>query len=138
MFRFNNLIKKRQYKAELKVIDEEINRSRRFNHKFSVLVVDISHSVPRGLSKLLPGTVLSFHLLQKHVRSYDNIIGPHRRRYYIVSSQTDKEGASAVKERIFKLAGEHNWGDLLIGMAVYPEDGKTSRALLNKALSELS
>jgi GGDEF domain-containing protein len=138
MFRFNNLVKKRQYKAELKVIDEEINRSRRFDLNFSVLVVDMSHSVPRGLSKLLPGNVLSFHLLQKHVRSYDHIIGPHRRRYYIVSSQTDREGASAVKERIHKLAEEHEWGDLSIGMAVYPEDGKTSQAILNKALSELS
>jgi hypothetical protein len=138
MFRFNNLVKKRQYKTELKAIDEEINRSRRFDLNFSVLVVDMSHSVPRGLSKLLPGNVLSFHLLQKHVRSYDHIIGPHRRRYYIVSSQTDREGASAVKERIHKLAEEHEWGNLSIGMAVYPEDGKTSQAILDKALSELS
>jgi hypothetical protein len=138
MFRFNNLIKKRQYKIEIKVIDEEINRSRRFNLKFSVLVVEVSHAVPRGLSKLLPGSVLSFHLLQKHVRSYDNIIGPHRRRYYIVSSQTDREGATAVKDRIYNLATEHDWGDLLIGMAVFPEDGKTAQALLNKALSEIS
>jgi len=133
-----NAIKKRKYKTEIKVIDEEINRSRRYDLSFSVLVVDMSHSVPRGLSKLLPGNVLSFHLLQKYIRSYDNIIGPHKRRYYIVSSQTDREGASAVKERIYKLAEEHNWGDLSIGMAVYPEDGKTSQALLSKALSELS
>jgi len=138
MFWFNNLIKKRQYKTELKVIDGEINRSRRYNLNFSVLVVDISHSVPRGLSKLLPGNVLSFHLLQKHVRSYDTIIGPHKRRYYIVSSQTDREGACAVKERIYKLAEEHDWGDLSIGLAIYPEDGKTSQALLNKAINGLS
>lgn len=138
MFRFGNSIKKQKYKTELKVIDEEINRSQRYNLNFSVLVVDISHSVPRGLSKLLPGKVLSFHLLQKNIRSYDNIIGPHRRRYYIVSSQTDRKGASAVKQRIYNLAEEHNWGDLSIGMAIYPEDGKTSQALLNKALSELS
>ena len=138
MFRFGNSIKKQEYKTELKVIDEEINRSQRYNLNFSVLVVDISHSVPRGLSKLLPGKVLSFHLLQKNIRSYDNIIGPHRRRYYIVSSQTDRKGASAVKQRIYNLAEEHNWGDLSIGMAIYPEDGKTSQALLTKALSDLS
>ncbi len=138
MFRLNNFIKKRQYKTELRVIDEEINRSRRHDLNFSVLVVDISHSVPRGLSKLLPGNVLSFHLLQKHIRSYDHIIGPHRRRYYIVSSQTDREGANAVKQRIYELADEHNWGDLSIGMAIYPEDGKTSQVLLNKALKEIS
>ena len=138
MFRFGNSIKKQEYKTELKVIDEEINRSQRYDLNFSILVVDISHSVPRGLSKLLPGKVLSFHLLQKNIRSYDNIIGPHRRRYYIVSSQTDRKGASAVKQRIYNLAEEHNWGDLSIGMAIYPEDGKTSQALLTKALSDLS
>ena len=138
MFRSRNSIKKRQYKTEIKVIDEEINRSQRYNLNFSVIVVDMSHSVPRGLSKLLPGNVVSFHLLQKYIRSYDNIIGPHRRRYYIVSSQTDKKGASAVKQRIHKLAEKHKWGNLSIGMAVYPEDGKTSQALLSKAISELS
>ena len=138
MFWSRNKIKKRQYKAEIKVIDEEINRSQRYDLNFSILVVDMSHSVPRGLSKLLPGNVLSFHLLQKYVRSYDNIIGPHRRRYYIVSSQTDRKGASAVKQRIHKLAEKHKWGGLSIGMAVYPEDGKTSQALLSKAISELS
>ncbi len=138
MFKSRKTIKKRQYKSEIKVIDEEINRSQRYDINFSVLVVDMSHSVPRGLSKLLPGNVLSFHLLQKSVRSYDNIIGPHRRRYYIVSSQTDRKGASAVKQIIYDLAEEHEWGNLSIGMAVYPEDGKTSQVLLSKALSELS
>ncbi len=138
MFWSRNTIKKRKYKSEIKVIDVEINRSQRYNLSFSILVVDMSHSVPRGLSKLLPGNVLSFHLLQKYIRSYDNIIGPHRRRYYIVSSQTYRIGASTVKQRIYDLAEEHKWGNLSIGMAVYPEDGKTSQALLNKAISELS
>ena len=138
MFRSRNSIKKRKYKTEIKVIDEEINRSQRYNFNFSVLVVDISHSVPRGLSKLLPGNVVSFHLLQKYIRSYDHMIGPNRRRYYIISSQTNRDGANAVKQRIHKLAEEHNWGNLTIGAAVYPEDGKTSQALLSKAISELS
>jgi hypothetical protein len=138
MFMFGNSIKKRKYRSEIKVIDEEINRSQRYKLNFSVLVVDISHSVPRGLSKLLPGKVVSFHLLQKYIRSYDNMIGPYRRRYYIIFSQTDRNGAAAVKKRIYQLAEEHTWGDLSLGMAVYPEDGKTSQALLSKALSELS
>jgi len=138
MFRSRNTIEKRKYKSEIKVIEEEINRSQRFDYNFCVLVVDISHSAPRGLSKVLPGNVLSFHLAQKYVRSYDHIIGPHRRRYYIVSSQTDKKGASAVKKRIYNLAREYNWGNLSIGIAVYPEDGNTPQALLSKAISELS
>jgi len=138
MFRSRNAIKKRKYKTEIKVIDEEINRSQRYNLNFSVLVVDISHSVPRGLSKLLPGNVVSFHLLQKYIRSYDHMIGPNRRRYYIIVSQTNRDGANVVKQRIQKLAEEQDWGNLTIGTAVYPEDGKTSQALLSKALNELS
>jgi GGDEF domain-containing protein len=138
MFRSRNSIKKRQYKTEIKVIDEEINRSQRYNLNFSVIVVDLSHSVPRGLSKLLPGNVVSFHLLQKYIRSYDHMIGPNRRRYYIIFSQTSRDGANVVKQRIHKLAEEQNWGNLTIGTAVYPEDGKTSQALLSKAISELS
>ncbi len=138
MFRSRNAIKKRKYKTEIKVIDEEINRSQRYDLNFSVLVVDLSHSVPRGLSKLLPGNVVSFHLLQKYIRSYDHMIGPNRRRYYIISTQKNREGANAVKQRIHKLAEEQDWGHLTIGTAVYPEDGKTSQALLSKAISELS
>lgn len=138
MFRFWNAMKKQKFEAEIKIIDKEINRSQRFDINFSILVLEVSHSVPRGLSKLLPGNVVSFHLLKKYIRSYDNMIGPYRRRYYIIFSQTDKKGASAVKKRIHKLAEEYNWGNLSIGMAVYPEDGKTSKALLDKAISELS
>ena len=66
------------------------------------------------------------------------MIGPNTRRYYIIFAQTNRDGANAVKQRIHELAEEQNWGNLTIGTAVYPEDGKTSQALLNKALSELS
>jgi len=138
MFRSRNSIKKRKYKAEIKVIDEEINRSQRYNLNFSVFAVDISHSVPRGLSKLLPGNVVSFHLMQKYIHSYDHMIGPNRRRYYIIFGQTNRDGANSVKQRIHKLAEEQDWGDLTIGTAVYPEDGNTPQALLSKAISELS
>ena len=110
MFRSRNSIKKRKYKAEIKVIDEEINRSQRYNLNFSVFAVDISHSVPRGLSKLLPGNVVSFHLMQKYIRSYDHMIGSNRRRYYIIFSQTNRDGANAVMQRIHNLAEEQNWG----------------------------
>jgi len=138
MFRVFNAIKKQRFEEEIKKINEEINRSQRHNLNFSLLVVDVSHSAPRGLSKVLPGKVVSFHLLRKYIRSYDEMFGPYRRRYHIIFSQTDRNGANAVKKRIYGLAQEHRWGDLSIGMAVYPEDGKTSQALLSKAISELS
>ncbi len=66
------------------------------------------------------------------------MIGPNRRRYYIIFAQTNRDGANEVKQRIHDLAEEQNWGDLTIATAVYPEDGKTSQALLSKAISDLS
>ncbi len=138
MFRIFDAIKTQRFEEETKKINEEINRSRRHNYSFCVFVVEVSHSAPRGLSKVLPGKVVSFHLLKKYIRSYDQMFGPYRRRYHIIFSQTDRNGADAVKKRIYSLAAEHHWGSLSIGIAIFPEDGKTAKALLDKAISEIS
>ena len=134
MFRFKG--KKQELGAEINLINEEIGRSKRFGFNLGVLVVELNNSVPRGLSKLMPGKTISFHVLKKHIRVYDKVIGPFLRRYYIILPQTDKSGVSAVKKRVYKLAQEHNWGDVLIGTAVYPEDGESPKALLDKAIIE--
>ena len=138
MFRFWNAVKKQRYEVEMKKIEEEISRSSRFDYSFGVLVVDVSHSVPKGLSKLFPGKTISFHLMRKHIRGYDKLYGPFVRRYYIILPQGDRTSVNAVKQRIHKLAQEHNWGDLSIGAEIYEEDGRTAQALLDKAISELS
>lgn len=138
MFRFLSKKKKKEFEFEIRLIDEEINRSKRHNLSLSVLVVEVSHSVPRGLSKILPGKVVSFHLLQKYIRSYDKMTGPHYRRYFIIFPQTGREGAEAVKERIYKLGQEHNWGIVSTGMAVYPEDGISPKELIEKAIDDMA
>ena len=138
MFRFFDAIKKQRFEEETKKINEEINRSRRHNYNFCVFVVEVSHSAPRGLSKILPGKVVSFHLFSKHIRSYDQMFGTSRRRYTIIFSQADRNGADAIEKRFYKLAAEYYWGALSIGIAVYPEDGKTAQELLEKAISEIS
>ena len=66
MFEFWNAIKKHIFEAEIEKIEDEINRSKRFNYSFGVLVVDISHTAPRGLSKVMPGKTISFHLMRKY------------------------------------------------------------------------
>jgi len=133
MLWFKNLRKKSKYKVELTFIDEEISRSKRFNFQFAVLVVELSHSAPRGLSKLLPGKTLSFHILKKNLRLYDKVIDLSSRRYHIILPQTDRKGADAVKERILRLSQAHRWGDIMVGTAVFPEDGESSNLLLTKA-----
>ena len=138
MLEFWKAMKKQRFEEEVKKIEDEINRSKRFNFSFGVLVLDISHAAPKGLSALIPGKTISFHLMRKHMRGYDKLFGPFFRRYYIILPQSDRNAVFAVKQRIYKLAQDHNWGDLSIGEAVYDEDGKSAQALLDTAISRLS
>ena len=138
MFEIWNAIKKHRFEEEVKKIEDEISRSKRFNYSFGVFVVDISHAAPKGISNLMPGKTISFHLMRKYIRGYDKLFGPFFRRYYIILPQSDRNAVNAVKQRIYKLAKEYNWGDLNIGEAVYDEDGKNALALLDTAISRLS
>lgn len=125
--------KRKKFKHEMMMIEEEINRSKRFGFHFAILVVEVSHSVPMGLSRVLPGKTLSFHILKKNLRLYDKVIDFSYRRYHVILPQADRRGADAVKERVLRLAQAYSWGDIMIGIAVYPEDGATSNLLLTKA-----
>lgn len=138
MFKIKRNVKKQKFEVEIKQINEEINRSKRHDYNFGVFAVEVSHSVPRGLSNVMPGKVISFHLMRKYLRNYDKMVGSSLRRYYIILSQTDRHGANAVKQRIYKLAQKYKWGIVTVGMAIYPEDCKTPQALLDKAISDLS
>jgi len=138
MFRFGNKVKKKKFGLEIKLVKEEINRSERHDYNFGILVVNVSHSVPRGLSKIMPGRVISFHLMRKYIRNYDKLVGSSLRRYYIILSQTDRQGVNIVKQRIHMLAKKYNWGVISIGMAIFPEDCKTPQTLLDKAINNLS
>lgn len=138
MLEFWKAMKKQRFEEEVKKIEDEISRSKRFNYSFGVFVVDISHATAKGISALMPGKTISFHLMKKYIRGYDKLFGPFFRRYYIILAQSDRNAVNAVKQRIYKLAQEHNWGDLSMGEAVYDEDGKSAQALLDKAISRLS
>jgi hypothetical protein len=138
MLEFWKAMKKQRFEEEVKKIEDEISRSKRFNYSFGVFVVDISQAAPKGISTLMPGKTISFHLTRKYIRGYDQLFGPFFMRYYIILPQSDRNGVNAVKQRIYKLAKEYNWGDLSIGEAVYDEDGKSAQALLDKAISRLS
>ena len=138
MLEFWNAMKKQRFEEEVKKIEDEISRSKRFNYSFGVFVIDMSHAVPKGISALMPGKTISFHLMKKHIRGYDKLFGPFFKRYYIILPQSDRNGVNAFKQRIYKLAEEYNWGGLSIGEAVYDEDGQSAQALLDTAISRLS
>jgi len=124
--------KKRKFQYEVKFIDTTISQSKRFGYQFGVMVVELSHSIPRGISKILPGKTISFSIIEKHLRLYDRIVDCSYRRYYVILPQTDENGVKTVIGRIRKLAQKHGWGDVTINAAIYPKDGDTPQALLNK------
>jgi len=124
--------KKKKFQHEIKFIDSMISQSKRFGYQFGVMVVELSHSIPRGLSKILPGKTISFSVIEKNLRLYDRIVDCSYRRYYVILPQTDENGIKAVIGRIRKLAQKHGWGDVTINAAIYPKDGDTPQALLSK------
>ena len=124
--------RKKRFQTEIKVIDSTISQSKRFGYQFGVLVVEVSHSIPRGISKILPGKTISFSIIEKSLRLYDRIVDCSYRRYYVILPQTGEKGVKAVMERIRKLAHKHGWGEVTINAAVYPKDGETAQALLSK------
>ena len=136
MFWSNN--KKKVYKELIEDIKEEIGRSKRFDYNFSVLTAEVSHSSSPGLIKILPGKIISIHIIRRYLRGYDRMIGPIKRRYYFILPQTDKKGACAVKQRIKNFAMERNLGDISIGIAAYSENGTSPDSLLFKSIREKS
>lgn len=135
MFWFRKKTKHSRLSVELAVVTGEISRSKRYGYQFGILSVEVPHSVPRGLSKLLPGKTISFHVMEKHIRQYDTIIRSILRRYFIVLPQADKKGVKVVIDRIKNLADEYGWGSIVISSAVYPDDGDSASVLLEKAVS---
>lgn len=128
---------KDQFEVEMRAVREEINRSERYGYGFVLLVVELSHSAPRGLSRLFPGRTLSFHILEKNLRSYDRVGVTALRRYHVLLPQTTKEEAGIIEERIKELARKSDFGEVTIGSAAYPDDGKTARTLIEYAVSQI-
>jgi len=130
--------KRKKFPAEIDAIGEEIARSKRFGFHFGVLAIEVNDSVPRGLSRIIPGKTISFHVLENNIRVYDKVIGPIVRRYFIILPQTSEKGICVVKKRVHKIAVDHRWGNLRIGTACYPIDGNNALSLLEIAISRLS
>ena len=127
-------------KEEERMINSEISRSKRFGFQFGVLTVEVSHTVPRGLSNILPGRTISFHIiLRKNLRSYDQVTGSDfMRRYYVILPQTDKNGIEVVKARIYRIAEKEKWGDISVSSVFFPDDGNDSKGLLDRLSGSIS
>ncbi|MDF1590263.1 MAG: hypothetical protein P1P89_02010 [Desulfobacterales bacterium] len=138
MLWFGNGTKKIKFKKEIKAIEKEISRSKRFGFHFGVLVLQVDNSVPKGLSKTLPGRTISYHMVESHLRYCDSImLGNFFRTYYIILPQTPRLGIKAVKGRLSRVAREKNWGPIAVGAAFYPEDSDDPRELIELAVEDV-
>lgn len=137
MFWRGNTYKKMKLKRELKAVNKEISRSKRYGYHFGVLVLQVDNSIPRGLSKTLPGRPISCHVLESHLRYHDCLmLGNFFRTYFIILPQTPIFGVLAVKRRLDRLAREHSWGSVRMGTAAYPEDGDDAKILLEISIED--
>lgn len=124
---------------------EEIERSKKFQYKFSLLMLDVDffkehndrfgHLVGDIILKELSGVI------KENIRQIDLLARFGGEEFVIILPETDKKGAFLVAERIrqavanksIKAYDEDLKLTLSAGISAYPADGKTQNALLEKA-----
>ena len=141
-----NVFNRRYYLERFK---EEIERSRKFNYKFSCLMIDIDyfkdfndrygHVVGDAILRELSRTI------QENIRQIDLICRYGGEEFSIILSETDKDAAQLVAERIrtsvqdkhIRVYDEELKITVSIGISTYPYDGKEIERLIDKADSAL-
>lgn len=129
-----------------KILDDEIQRSKRYAYFFSVLVIDIDHfkavndsfghqagdRVLRGLAGLMTETV----------RPIDKVGRYGGEEFIVILPQTGNPGALATAERLRRVVidnpasisdGQRLALTVSIGLAVFPSDAGTGDELVNQA-----
>ena len=128
---------------------EEIERSRKFNYKFSCLMIDIDyfkdfndrygHVVGDAILRELSRTI------QENIRQIDLICRYGGEEFSVILSETDKDAAGLAAERIRRAIEDRHvlvYDEELkitvsIGISTYPDDGKEIERLIDKADSAL-
>ena len=141
-----NVFNRRYYLERFK---EEIERSRKFNYKFSCLMIDIDyfkdfndrygHVVGDAILRELSRTI------QENIRQIDLICRYGGEEFSIILSETDKDAAQLAAERIrlaiedkhIRVYDEELKITVSIGISTYPYDGKEIERLIDKADSAL-
>jgi len=133
------------YRYLRSALDKEIARAKRFRETFSIIMLDVDHlkeyndvhghlqgsEVLRRVAQVVSASLRGVDLLAKYGGDEFVIILPH----------TDREGAGVLAERIRAAVekavfpGEENGMKITssMGIAQYPQDGESSRDLLESA-----
>ena len=129
-----------------KYLTDEIRRASRYNRQISIAMIDIddfkkfndTFGHPAG-DKLLRDIAL---LLKTHTRGTDKIFRYGGEEFLIVQPETDKASSLTVAEKIRKLIEAHTFMfphrqpssvTLSIGIAAFPDDGKTIEDIIKIA-----
>jgi len=141
-----NVFNRRYYLERFK---EEIERSRKFNYKFSCLMIDIDyfkdfndrygHIVGDAILRELSKTI------QENIRQIDLIGRYGGEEFSIILSETDKDAAqlaagrirTAIQDKHIRVYDEELKITVSIGISTYPYDGKEIERLIDKADSAL-
>lgn len=129
----------------LERLNEEIERSRKFNYRFSFLMVDIDHfkdyndryghlvgdAILRELSKTI----------KENLRQIDLIGRYGGEEFSIILTETDKEQSrfaaerirQAVEDKCIRVYDEDLKVTISIGISTFPDDGGDTQVLIEKA-----
>lgn len=135
IFWYRNRLFESSRRTIKRVLEREIERADRYYYAMGLLILELSESIPRGVHRFLPGTTIDVEHLERHLRRYDVVVKTDVRRYTALLPQTAAaDGTVAVRRRLEKVAQEQGWGEVRIGVATYPQDGRTADELLQAAL----
>jgi diguanylate cyclase (GGDEF)-like protein len=127
------------------VLELEIERAKRYNLSFSILIIDIDNF--KGFNDRL-GHLAGDELLKQYgrflfdnSRKADTVARYGGDEFIIVLSLTGKENAAHLSKRIMNKLKKHKFSVdseeislmVTIGEASFPQDGRTSEKLIRKA-----
>lgn len=137
------------YRYLRSALDKEVARARRFNEMFSIIMLDVDHLKDyNDTHGHLRGSEVLRRLAQlmlAQLRGADIVAKYGGDEFVVILPQTDRAGARILAERIRFAIEEHEFpgeGDGMkitssMGIAQFPEDGESTRDLLDVADSAL-
>lgn len=133
------------YRYLRSALDKEVARARRFGEKFSIIMLDVDHLKDyNDVHGHLRGSEVLRRLAQlvlAQMRGADVVAKYGGDEFVVILPQTDRAGASILAERIRSAIEEHEFpgesDDMKItssmGIAQFPDDGESTRDLLDVA-----
>ena len=133
------------YRYLRSALDKEVARARRFGEKFTIIMLDVDHLKDyNDLHGHLRGSEVLRRLAQlvlAQLRGADVVAKYGGDEFVVILPQTDREGAGILAERIrsaieqHEFPGENESAKITssMGIAQFPEDGESTRDLLDVA-----